>query len=184
MTTAVATKVAFAAEPLSADLWAEAMPLLVAHWAEVAHFKDIPLEPDLAVYRQADVNGAVRVFTARKPPADATRCQQTDTPGLCWNCKPGPCKKYGSRLVGYALFFVRANPHYASSVQAVQDVLYIAPECRGITSYRFIRWCDEQLKAAGVEAVYQHSKAAHDFGGLLEHQGYERVDIIYAKRLN
>jgi hypothetical protein len=151
----VRASVTFAQEPLSADLWAEAMPLLVAHWAEVAHFKDIPLEPDLAVYRQADVNGAVRVFTARRD----------------------------SSLVGYALFFVRANPHYASSVQAVQDVLYIAPECRGVTSYRFIRWCDEQLKAEGVEAVYQHSKAAHDFGGLLEHQGYELVDYIYAKRL-
>ncbi len=155
----------FAQEPLSADLWAEAMPLLVAHWAEVAHFKDIPLEPDLAMYRAADLNGAVRVFTVRRTEFVADNVLR-------------------DVLVGYALFTVRPNPHYASSVQAFQDVLYIDPTARGGTGYRFIKWCDEQLRAEGIAAVYQHVKAAHDFGKILERQGYELVDYIYAKRLD
>lgn len=150
------TTIVFAREPLTDALWADAMPLLVAHWGEVAHYPDIPLEPDVAMYRAAEANGAVRCFTARD----------------------------GEQVVGYALFFVRANPHYASSVQAVQDVLYLAPQVRGGTGYKFIRWCDEQLKAEGVQAVYQHVKSAHDFGKLLERQGYELVDYIFAKRLD
>jgi N-acetylglutamate synthase-like GNAT family acetyltransferase len=47
-----------------------------------------------------------------------------------------------------------------------------------------IRYCDEQLRADGCQAVYHHVKAAHNFGPLLKRMGYELVDLIYAKRLD
>ena len=150
------TSVAFAREPLTSALLDEALPLLRAHWAEIAHYPDIPLEVDAQTYERSEAAGIVRCFTARTAGA----------------------------LVGYALFFVRHAPHYASSLQAVQDVVYLAPAVRGGTGFRFIAWCDAQLAAEGVQAVYHHVKRAHDFGPLLERQGYALVDLIYAKRLD
>lgn len=149
--------ITFAREALTPELWHEAMPLLVAHYQEIAAFQDIALEPDVSVYAAGESAGIIRCFTAR------------DDSGL---------------LVGYALFFVKPNPHYKSSVQAVQDVIYLDPSVRGGTGYKFIAWCDAQLADEGVQAVYHHVKAAHDFGRLLERQGYDLVDLIYAKRLD
>ncbi len=149
--------VVFARETLTDALWAEALPLLQKHWREVAHFQDIPLDPDRERYDAIDRSGLQRFYTARAS---------------------------GGLLIGYASFVVAANLHYQTSVQAVQDVVYIHPDFRGGTGYRFIAWCDEQLKAEGVQAVYHHVKAAHNFGPLLERQGYDLVDLIYAKRLD
>lgn len=153
----------FARESFTGRLIDEIEPLCDLHWREVAHYPDIPLEPDWSVYAGAERAGTLRVFTVR------------DERALYYG-KP--------QLVGYAVFFVRANPHYASSLQAVQDILFVLPEVRGSVGYRFLKWCDEQLRAEGVQAVYHHVKQAHNFGRLLERQGYELVDLIYAKRLD
>lgn len=162
----------FARESLTPQLWQEAMPLLEAHYREIAAYQDIPLEPDVSVYAASEAAGAIRCYTARAHPMYKVE-------------RDGPMERVDDGvLVGYALFFVRANPHYSSSVQAVQDVVYLHPAVRGGTGYKFIAWCDEQLRAEGVQAVYHHVKAAHNFGRLLERQGYELVDLIYAKRLD
>lgn len=149
----------FAVEPLTAALWDEAWPLLVEHWREIAHYPDIPLSPDQATYTASAAAGIVRVFTARTP---------------------------SGALVGYALFFVRPNPHYAESLQAAQDVIYLHPSMRGFNGIKFLRYCDEQLQAEGVQVVYQHVKvrAGQDFGPILERMGYERIDAIYGRRLD
>jgi GNAT superfamily N-acetyltransferase len=146
----------FQKEQLSADLFAELAPLLNAHYLEISHFQDIPLSPNYEAYQAIADTGGLRVFTAR----DEDR-----------------------ELVGYCVFFVRHNLHYKSSLQAVQDILFIRPDQRG-TGARLIKWCDEQLKKEGVQVVYQHVKAAHNFGEMLERMGYEFVDLIYAKRLD
>lgn len=146
----------FQREAYSAALVEEMLPLFEAHWQEIAHYKDIPLEPDLAVYEASDRAGILRVFTARKE----------------------------GTLHGYIVFFVRSNPHYKSSIQASQDILFLSqPMRQGLTGYRFIQWCDDQLAIDGVQAVYHHVKGARDFGPVLERMGYEAVDIIYARRL-
>lgn len=189
--------VVFAREPLTAELWAEAMPLLVAHKQEIAHYHDIPLEPDVALYAGNEAAGILRCYTARTWATWKGRpCRVLSVSFDCATIVLADEDSYAaaagvpadevtlSWLVGYALFFVRSNPHYKSSVQAVQDVIYLAPGVRGGTGYKFIAWCDAQLAAEGVQAVYQHVKAAHDFGRLLERQGYELVDFIYAKRLD
>lgn len=137
-------------------IFAELKPLLEKHWREVAHFQDIPLEPDWETYENLDNSGALRTYTVRT---------------------------LDGVLVGYAIYFVRSNPHYKSSIQASQDILFMDPAYRG-KGGRFIKWCDEQLKADGVQAVYQHVKAKHNFGPLLERIGYQLVDLIYARRLD
>lgn len=147
-------------ESFSETLLGEMLPLLRCHWAEVAHYTDIPLEVDASVYHASEANRALRIFTLR---------DHRWSPGT---------------LVGYAVYFVRANPHYASSVQAVQDVIYVDPTCRGGAGAKLIRFADEQLAAEGVQAVYHHVKVAHNFGALLERMGYVAVDVIYAKRLD
>ena len=144
------------AQELASEVWDEIMPLLKNHWQEIAHYKDIPLDPDYSVYKQMEDMGALRVYTVRKE----------------------------GKLIGYSAFFIRQHPHYKSSKQAVQDIIYVDPAHRGGVGRRLIKECDELLKAEGVQVVYQHVKAAHNFGPLLERMGYQMQDIIYSKRLD
>lgn len=137
-------------------VYEEMRPLLEKHWEEIAHYKDIPLNVDEESYNNLDRMQAIRIFTSR------------DVEGV---------------LCGYAVFFVKHNIHYKDSIQAVQDVIFIHPEKRGF-GRDFIAWCDNQLKAEGVQAVYHHIKQAKNWGPMLEKQGYELVDLIYAKRLD
>lgn len=138
------------------DVLHEMIPLLELHWREIAHYKDIPLEPDAERYFMMQDAGMLRVFTVRDQL---------------------------NGLVGYGVYIINTNPHYSSSKQALQDILFIRPEHRG-RGGKFITWCDEQLKADGCQVVYQHIKKAHNFGPMLERHGYELVDLIYAKRLD
>ena len=152
----------FAREDLTPDFQEEIGPLIAAHWREIAHYQDIPLEPDWPAYFAAQASGALRVFTLRDAEAPP-----------------------GASLAGYGVYFVRNNIHYRSSLQAVQDILFLKPTYRGrLVGLRFIKWCDAQLASEGVQAVYQHVKAEHDFGPLLARVGYELVDLIYARRLD
>lgn len=154
----VEVQVKFAREPLTPGLLDELAPLNEAHWEEIAHWKDIKLKVDRAKYLQMEAAGVVRTYTVRDE---------------------------ASKLVGYAVFFLVYNPHYADSYQANQDVIFLAPELRGrFLGARFIDWCDTQLRGEGAQVSYHHIKAAHNFGPLLEKLGYELVDLIYARRLD
>jgi GNAT superfamily N-acetyltransferase len=134
----------------------DAEKLLYLHWREVAHYQDIELNVDVDRYKAIENAGDLRTFTARNEEG---------------------------RLLGYALFFVKRNLHYKDSLQAVQDVIFIDPERRGFGTV-FIKWCDDQLRDEGVQAVYHHIKKAHNWSKILEQQDYELVDLIYAKRLD
>lgn len=140
-------------------LWQEVMPLLHRHWAEVAHYKDIPLDPDYELYDRLEARGKFRAYTVR-----------TDT----------------STLAGYAAFLLVGHPHYRASPQAQMDVIYLAPEHRGrMIGARFIRWCDEQLQAEGTRVVRHHLKVREglNYGRLLERLGYVQEELIYVRRL-
>lgn len=142
-----------------ADCWDEMVPLVRAHYHEVAHFQDIPLEPDKATYLAVEASGQFRFFTARVDGA----------------------------LIGYSAYFVRHNVHYAGSLQASEDVLFLAPEHRkGGLGREMIAYADDALRAEGVQVVMRHVKADPrlNFGRLLERVGYTLVDHIYARRLD
>jgi len=136
------------------DLIDEIGPLLLENYHEISRDLDIPLDPDWERYKLIEEQGNLRVYTAR------------DSDDL---------------LIGYCAFFVNYNLHYKSSLQAVQDVLYTEKERRGFGK-KFIAWCDEQLTDEGVQKIYHHTKAKHNFGPMLETLGYELADLLYAKR--
>lgn len=150
----VSSKVEFGSEKVRA-VWPEIYPIFEKHWEEIAHHKDIPLDPNIEIYHKLDDSGAIRVYTARED----------------------------GELVGYCVFFIHPNLHYKNSLHANQDVLYIKKEKRGRFGMKFISWCDEQLRKEGVQVISQHVKKAHDFGPLLKRLDYELVDLIYARRL-
>lgn len=147
----------FQREELTEDFFNEVYPLLVAHKDEIAHFKDIDLGVDKDTYFNVQEAGAFRLFTIRDE----------------------------DLLVGYCGFFIKHNPHYKTSLQANQDVLFLAKEYRkAMLGLKFIAYCDEELKNEGIQVVRQHIKAAHNFGKALERMGYELEDLIYVKRLD
>lgn len=147
----------YALEPLD-QVRDDIEDLLVMHWREIAHWHDIPLAPDWPVYERMAEAGLMRIYTVR-----------TGT----------------SRLVGYAVFFVKHNPHYSTSLQATQDVLFLMPAHRGAAvGAGLVQYAEADLRALGVQAVYHHVKHAFDFGPMLERLGYERIEHIMAKRLD
>lgn len=141
------------------DVRDEAIPLLHRHWEEIALYRDIPLAPRWDVYDKAEATGTLRIYTARK----------------------------AGELIGYAAFIVMPAIHYAGSLQAAQDVLYVDDKHRnGRVGVALIRYCEIQLKSEGVQLLLQHAKAdpKHVFGSLLERMGYSKMDVIYSKRLD
>lgn len=141
-----------------ASFYQEAEHLIREHYHEIAHYQDIQLSVDVTAYCRIEAAGGLRVYTAR----------------------------IDGVIVGYALFVVAMNPHYSSSKQAKQDVLYVAPEYRQkMLGYRLIQYCEDELRKEGVQAVYHHSKVSHpELANLLRGMGYETVDLVHAKRLD
>jgi hypothetical protein len=137
------------------DIYEEMYPILMKHWEEISHYLDIPLEPDKLRYLKQEEDGICHVWTARDE----------------------------SKLIGYAVFMIGQNPHYKSSKQAYQDILYISKENRGFGK-SFISWCDDRLREMGVQVVRHHIKFSHDWSPVLERMGYTKEDIILSKRLD
>ena len=146
------------ARELLETLVIDAMPLLEKHWAELASYKDIPLELDLAQYAKAEEMGILRIYAIRRK----------------------------SVLIGYAVSILSRHAHYRSSLQAKEDVIYVDPAHRGgLLGFRLVRFCDEQLRLEGVQVVHHHVKLTHPtLGHLLERMGYEAVETLYSKRLD
>ena len=139
------------------ELLVEARPLFEAHYLEVAHYQDIPLDINEDAYRQCEEAGLLRCFTAR----------------------------YNGDLVGYCVFMVRPNLRYSTSIQAVQDILFVDKTKRGaLIGKRLIDFCEQRLKAEGVQVVYQHAKITSTVGRFFEAVGYTLIDGIYGKRLD
>ncbi|MES2531935.1 MAG: GNAT family N-acetyltransferase [Pseudomonadota bacterium] len=161
-----ALAVDYATERLDDALWSEVAPLLESHWHEVAHYDDLPLDPDRDRYATIDANGGLRVFTARL-------------------AVPAPDR---GRLIGYLALFVVPSLHYRSSIFALQDVLYVDPLHRGSRAgIGLIRHAHNKLRAEGVTVIFQHVKARRDLniGPVLQRLlGYELVDEVYACRLD
>ena len=141
----------------------EAEPLLALHYREIAHYQDIPLDVNEEAYRTLETLDMLRVFTVR----------------LAADAETFP-------LIGYAVFVVNRNPHYKGSLQAVQDIIYVDPEFRkGRVGLNLLRFCEDELRAEGVQVILHHVKEKHPtLGFVLAKMGYEHIDSIYARRLD
>lgn len=139
-----------------AQAYPEAQPLIVRHWQEIDSFKASAVDVDEAVYEQADALGMFRCYTMRE----------------------------SGKLIGYATFFVRPSPHTKNAIHALHDTLYVAPEHRkGSLGIRFMDYCENQMRAEGVQLIYQHTTPENDYRPILERREYRLVEYVYAKRL-
>ena len=154
------TSVAFAADRLCPALIAELMPLLQAHYHEVAHYPDIPLDPNWGMYAKIAENGNLRIYTAR----------------------------IDGVLVGYEAFFLSPSMHYRSATYACEDVLFVEKNARGARiGIGLMQFAHESLKAAGVTVVMHHTKSKEGLNLAPLYRrvgGMEHVDDIWAKRLD
>ncbi len=158
MTNATDSAVSYQTETATA-LWPELMPLLERHKDEVGHYPQDVLKPQMAMYERLEAIGGLRVYTARIAPWD---------------------------LIGYLAFLVGPNPHYADTIMANCDVLYVAPEHRksGV-GYGIMQFARQRLKADGVHCIAMRTKAKKElnFGRLLLAMGYEKVDEVWLLRV-
>lgn len=137
------------------DVIEEIKPLIRKHFAEIALFQDIPLDPNYEAYALVEKVGALRIFTARSDEGE---------------------------LQGYAFFFVRQHIHSKNSIQATQDLLFIDPNHRG-AGLKFIRFCEGELKQEGVDVIYQTVTTRCNFELMLVRLGYELTEKIYTRRV-
>lgn len=136
-----------------ADVIEDIQPLLIAHWREIAHYPDIPLDPDYDFYLS---HPGVRVYTARKE---------------------GIIVGYGIFIVARNKHY-KGSLQAVQDILYVDSV-----RRGSTVGYRLLKFIHDQLKTEGVDVVYQHVKQAHNFGPLLIHMGYEPIETIYGRRL-
>ncbi len=152
--TAPAVGTVYQVEPWS-SFKVEARELFVRHWREIAlNHAEVPLDIDYERYDEMAARGAVHVLTARRN-------------GL---------------LIGYHVAFIAGHMHYRSTLHAVTDVYWIAPECRhGVTAMRLLQAVERELKRRGVRKLFTATKLHLDQGPLFERLGYRPVERMYAK---
>ena len=147
----------FALEPYSDSLLKEMAPLFVAHHRENPQL-GLPMDPDFAMYKSMADKNMLRIYTARIGSEDE------------------------SLLMGYQVFGVMKHPHRRYSTEAIQQLLYLEPDCRkGWTAIRFLRYCWSELEAEGIRVIHQQISARNDFGKIFERYGFILTDLTYAR---
>lgn len=147
----------------SIEKWEECQPeitqLCVRHWEEIALNKDcIPLAPDWDRYQLLANAGMIESAVARDE---------------------------GGRLVGYQVYIVMPHMHYKTSLTAMSDILFLAPEYRkGMTGIRLMKRAEDRLIERGVQRVIQNVKLHSDWGLILERMKYKPFERLYAKLLD
>lgn len=139
------------------DLISEIRPLLVEHWAEIAVYKDMALDPDFATYKRA---------------ADAGRLVNY----AVWD---------NGNLIGYAIFFLTNHPHYRKTLWARNDLVWLAPQFRNFgVGKALVEFWEADLKARQVDVIHVNSKLAHPaLASLLRAFGYADIEVSHQKRL-
>lgn len=144
----------FQLEELTPELFEELLPLLKVNNSETGLFKDREFSPDLETYLKLEELGTYKLFTSRVE----------------------------GKVVGYCAYFITPSLHYKGLKQAMQDMTFIVPECRGLGP-RFLKWCEKELMEIGIEVVYYHFNMSNSQIKNLERLGYTLTDITYCKKL-
>lgn len=134
----------------------EAIPLLHAHWKEIALHQDKrPLDPNFKGYKELEDLGLLRIYTAR-----------TD------------------KLEGYAIFFIHPSLHYQTWIEAHNDIYYLRPEERkGTMALKFFKFCEAELIKLNVNAIYYPDKIRTTKDKLFQRLGYHAMETKYEKVL-
>jgi hypothetical protein len=141
------------------DVWDEILPLALEHHDEIGSDIAGPFCPDRKRYEDLDKAGVVHVFTTRA----------TDT----------------KKLLGYCSMMIFRHMHFQKTLMAMQDVLYVSPQFRGLHAARFVAWVDLQLVKLGAEVVHREVRVhpAPDYSPLLVSYGYEKAGESYWRKL-
>jgi hypothetical protein len=131
----------------------EAVALFKKHYQEIAIRKDvIKLKPDFKRYDSLYKKGSLEIHTIRDD----------------------------GNLIGYSLWFITNHIHYADSVTANSDVLYISPEYRkGMTGMKFIKWTTEEIKKRKPQRIMFHVKPFLDYSPILKRIGASFFETTY-----
>ena len=139
----------------------ELPPLFTQHWRELALNRDhIPLAPDWDRYYALDVQGSLRILTARD----------------------------SGRLVGYVFLLVGPHLHYATTLWAHVDMFWLDPLYRqGWTGVRFLSTLVRDARAMNAKNLTITVKL-HFMGGrvakLLQRLGLRPIETVLAMRLD
>ena len=144
----------FRQEELTLSFQLEIQPLLDEHHKEVAMYQDkIDLAVDWEKYAaMADID-TIRIYTWREE----------------------------DELVGYNVFFLSPHPHYVDHEFAVNDILYVHPDHRGVNVATFLNHCEEQLVSEGASVVTYHMKEQKPFHELMQWLEYDHAEHVYTK---
>jgi N-acetylglutamate synthase-like GNAT family acetyltransferase len=125
------------------------------HWQEIALDKvKVPLNPDVDTFWALEKSGLLLIVTARD----------------------------GEKMVGYHVCIVRPHLHYKHSLTAYADMYFVHPDYRqGMTGVRMFKFLEAELRARGVERIYQGTKIHKDMGRLFERLGYKETERLYVK---
>ena len=139
------------------DVKDEAAPLLDMHYQELTMHKDsISLDPIWERYAALEKSGLLEIFTARDE----------------------------GKLIGYSAFFVQSHIHYAETLVAANDVLFLHKDYRkGTSGIKLIKFSESQLKARRVNKITWHVKFSRDFRPILHRLGYVDEEIVVGKIL-
>jgi len=132
----------------------EAIPLIKSYRQEIAYYTDLELKPGFDAYERLELAGFLRAYTAR----------------------------LDGKIIGFAVFNFFPHLHFQQHIFASHDILYIMPEHRGF-GYKFLKWCNEQLKADGATVVYYYVNLRYDYSPLLRRLGLKLIDHLYEGRL-
>lgn len=133
-------------------------PLLELHYDELTLHKDVmTLAPDWQRYEMLELADKLLAFTARDD----------------------------GRLIGYSVWFVDAHIHYAGTLVAANDVIFLHRDYRNGTraGRELIDFSEKTLKEYGVDKAIWHIKFKNDWSAILRRRGYEREDFTVGKIL-
>ncbi len=137
------------------DVVHELIQFIKVHHDEAGTLTDGEFAPNISRYLEMDRLGHMRIYTVRVE----------------------------EKLVGYCVVYIFPHLHYSQTKWAQQDLLFIQKKYRGVRSYRFIEWVDDQLRQEGVEVVLRSVTNGNDYSRLLKFQGYEENSVNYMRRL-
>lgn len=134
------------------------MPLLRAHWEEVARNKEVMvLDPNVEVYKALEDRGQLISLGAFED----------------------------DELVGYSVtILVDKHLHYAGLCYGQNDVIFVDEAHRaGMLGFRLIRETERLVKERGGRLMFWHAKPDTPFDALLPRLGYGVQDVIYSREL-
>lgn len=137
--------------------WPGVARLMADNREEAKAITDAPLNPHLEGYLNRETVGALLVLTVRDSEQN---------------------------MHGYAMFCIDWHPHYAETLVAYCDMIYLRPEARkGNTGVRLIRRAEQELRDRfKVDSVAIAAPPGGSLARLLEAVRYEMLEVVYFRR--